>query len=72
MANQEAIKNIEKIIEEEKIDCDYEKQPSYVYTKDVKELEKIKKEIKAIEAIGGKAEFEQIIEPKIGNVQRSN
>lgn len=72
MANQEAIKNIEKIIEEEKIECDYEKVPAYVFTQDVKELEKIKKEINAVKAIGGEAEFETKIEPNLQNVQRSN
>jgi len=72
MANQEAIKEIEKIIEEEKIECDYEKQPAYVFTQDAKEIEKIKKEVNAVKAIGGEAEFEQTIEPKLENVQRSN
>lgn len=69
MANQEAIKNIEKIIEEENINCDYKKQSAYVFTQDAKELEKIKKEIKAIEAIGGEAKFVQEIEPKLQNIQ---
>lgn len=71
MANQEAIKNIEKIIEEENINCDFEKQSAYVFTQDVKNLEKIKKEIKAVEAIGGDAKFVQTIQPNLENVQRT-
>ena len=40
-ANQDAIENIAKIIEEEKIDCDFKRQDSYVYTNNLDELEKI-------------------------------
>lgn len=72
MANQEAIRNIEKIIQEENIECDYEKQSAYVFTQDAKEVEKIRKEIKAIQAIGGEAEFKQEINPKLDNIQRSD
>lgn len=72
MANEEAIKNIENIITEEQINCDFEKQNAYVYTQDAKNLEKIKKEIKAIKAIGGEAEFVQTIEPNLGTIQRRN
>lgn len=43
-ANQDAIENIAKIIEEEKIDCDFKRQDSYVYTNNLDELEKIKLE----------------------------
>jgi hypothetical protein len=71
-SNQEAIKNIEKIIEIENIDCDFEKQDAYVFTQDVKNLEKIQKEIKAVKAIGGEAEFENSIELNLENIQRSN
>lgn len=69
MANQEAIKNIENIIKEENISCDFQKQSAYVFVQDAKNLEKIKKEVKAVKAIGGKAEFVQEIEPKIGNIE---
>ncbi len=71
MANQEAIKNIEEIIEEENINCDFEKQSAYVFTQDAKNLEKIKKEVKAVEAIGGDAKFVQTIEPNLENIQRT-
>lgn len=56
-ANKDAIENIAKIIEEEKIDCDFERQDSYVYTNNLDELEKIKLENKAVNSLGFKSEF---------------
>lgn len=56
-ANQDAIENIAKIIEKEKIDCDFEKQDSYVYTNNLDELEKIKLENEAVNSLGFKSEF---------------
>lgn len=56
-ANQDAIENIAKIIEEEKIDCDFERQDSYVYTNNLDELEKIKLENDAVNSLGFKSEF---------------
>lgn len=56
-ANQDAIENIAKIIEEEKIDCDFERQDSYVYTNNLDELEKIKLENEAVNSLGLKSEF---------------
>ena len=41
-ANEMAIKNIANIIEEEKIECDFEWQDSYVFTQSEQEVEKIK------------------------------
>lgn len=56
-ANQNAIENIAKIIEEEKIDCDFTRQDSYVYTNNLDELEKIKLENEAVNSLGFKSEF---------------
>lgn len=56
-ANQDAIENIAKIIEEEKIDCDFKRQDSYVYTNNLDELEKIKLENDAVNSLGFKSEF---------------
>lgn len=56
-ANEEAINNIEQIIKEEKIDCDFKRVDSYVYTNDVKIVEDMKKEVEAVESIGGNCEF---------------
>lgn len=56
-ANQDAIENIAKIIEEEKINCDFERQDSYVYTNNLDELEKIKLENEAVHSLGFESEF---------------
>lgn len=56
-ANQDAIENIAKIVEEEKIDCDFKRQDSYVYTNNLDELEKIKLENEAVNSLGFKSEF---------------
>lgn len=61
-ANQQAISNIEQIIQEEKIDCDFEKQNAYVFTQKEEEIPKIKKEVEAVKQIGGKAEFVEKID----------
>ena len=72
MANQNAIKNIEEIINKENIECDFNKQDAYVFTQDAKQLEKIREEVKTVKAIGGNAEFIERIELKLDNIQRSN
>lgn len=56
-SNEMAIKNIESIVQEEGIDCDFERQDAYVYTNDIEELEKIKLENEAVNSLGGKSEF---------------
>lgn len=64
-ANEYAIKNIEKIINEENIQCDFEKQNAYVFTQDEKELKKIEDEIDIVNKLGLKAELvEKIDVPK--------
>lgn len=50
-SNKQAISNIKKIIDDEKIDCDFEYQPNYVYTTEKSEVEKIEKEVAAINAL---------------------
>lgn len=44
-ANEKAIKNIEEIIKNEQINCDFEKENSYVFTENEKEVQKIKDEV---------------------------
>lgn len=56
-ANEDAIKLYERIIKEEKIDCEFEKLSSYLYTKDETKTEKMKEEAKAAESLGIKARF---------------
>ena len=56
-ANQEAIENISQIIKDENINCDFERQDSYVYTNNADELEKIKLENEAVNSLGFNSEF---------------
>ena len=64
-ANEKAIKNIEKIIEEENIECNFEKQDAYVFTQKNEELKKIKDEVKALHSIGFDSEFVEIVDAPI-------
>ena len=50
-ANQEAIENIKTIIDEEKIDCDFEYQPNVVYTTQIDEVPKIQNEVSSINSL---------------------
>ena len=56
-ANQEAIENISQIIKDENINCDFERQNSYVYTNNAEELEKIKLENEAVNSLEFNSEF---------------
>ncbi len=56
-ANENAIKNIEDIINLENIQCDFEKQSSFVYTTDKSEISKIKKEVDNVNSLGFPANF---------------
>ena len=54
-ANEQAIDNIEEIIKEEKIACDFKRVNHYVYTDDMNKVKQIKDEATAVKAIGGNA-----------------
>lgn len=69
-ANEEAIKNIEDIIREENIECDFERQDAYVFTQKQEDVEKIKKEIEALEYLGFESEFVQDIPIPIKEKQK--
>ena len=56
-SNEEGIKLAEKIINDENIECDYEKKDAYVFATSESELDKIKQEINVIKQIGFNAEF---------------
>ena len=56
-ANQEAIENIYQIIKDENINCDFEREDSYVYTNNSDELEKIELENEAVNSLGFNSEF---------------
>ena len=54
-ANKNAIKEIKKIIDDEKIDCDYSQQNNYVYSTNPNEIGKIHEEIKVINMLSNRA-----------------
>ena len=56
-ANEQAIENISTIIQEENIDCDFERQDNYVYTLKQDDVIKIKKEVEAVNSLGFPAKF---------------
>ncbi len=51
-ANEEGIKLIKKIINENNIQCDYKEQTAYVYAPSMDEVDDLKKELKAYEKLG--------------------
>lgn len=51
-ANEEGLKLIKKIIDENNIQCDFKEQTAYVYATDETELKQIKKEMEAYERLG--------------------
>ena len=61
-ANEQAISNIKTIIENEKIECDFNIQDSYVYAMQQDEVTEIEKEAEAYEKLGKKAEIVNKIE----------
>lgn len=56
-ANEEAIKKIKSIIDEEEIECNFEYQDAVIYTEKEDEVIKIKEEVEALKEIGYDAEF---------------
>lgn len=56
-ANEEAIEKIANIIKKENIDCDFEYQPSYVFTGTIADMQKLKDEAEVVNSFGGKAEY---------------
>lgn len=56
-ANENAINNIENIIKLENIDCDFERQDSYVFTERTEFINNILNEHKTLELFGFKSEY---------------
>ncbi len=54
-ANELAIKEYKKIIEEREIDCDFEEKPAYIYS--LNEIDSLKEEVEAAIRVGINAEF---------------
>ena len=55
-ANEEAIKNIEEIVRENNIDCDFERKDNYIYTINEENVEKIDEEVESLKYININAE----------------
>jgi len=58
-ANEQAIKTIHNIINENKIDCDFSWQSAYVYTQSDDYIDKIKNEVEAAKSLGIDATFRE-------------
>ena len=56
-ANQDAIENIKNIINNEKINCDFERQSSFVFTTNPSEVSQIKKEVDILNSLGFPVNF---------------
>ena len=56
-ANEDAIKNIKKIVEKEKIQCDLECQSAYVLAANREEVQNVKDEVEVVRGFGGHAEY---------------
>lgn len=68
--NEQAIENIANIITEENIECDFERQDAYVFTQKKEEVEKLKKEVQALDYLGFESEFVEQIEVPIKDKQK--
>ena len=66
--NLDAITNIKKIIDEEKIDCDFEYENSYVFTKSNSYVQDLKDEVKALHMLNFDAKLLTKIPLPINNV----
>ena len=61
-ANEQAIRNIQQIIDREKIECEFSTQKSYVYTTNQDEVIEIEKEVEIVNKLGKDAKFVTNIE----------
>ena len=68
-ANENAIKSIKNIIDQERIDCDFEYQPAYVFTQKIQDVPKIKDEVEAVNNFGGNAKFVEAKDIPINKLQ---
>lgn len=59
-SNEQAINNIKQIVQDEKIDCDFEKQDAYIFTQKQDEIQKLKerKQLLKVPKLG-KSAYEQ-------------
>ncbi len=69
-ANEEAIKNIENIINQEKIECEFEKQSAYVFAQTLEGMQNIKDEIGAVKQIGGNVNLVEAQDIAINKIKK--
>ncbi|MCR5146367.1 MAG: FAD-dependent oxidoreductase [Clostridia bacterium] len=61
-SNEEGIKLAEKIINEEKIECEYEKKDAYIFATSESELKKVKNEVEVLNEMDFDAEYVEKID----------
>ena len=61
-ANEEAIVEIENIVNSENIDCNFERKSSFVFTNDLRNLQSVQDEVEATQSLGIKSKFSNEIE----------
>lgn len=71
-ANEKAIQNIARIIEQEKIECELESQSAYVFTEKIEDVQKIKDEVGAVQSIGGIANYIEAKDIAINKINPEN
>lgn len=57
LANEQAIENIKDIVDTEHINCDFEHQSSFVFSTDISDVSKLKREVDCVNSIGFPANF---------------
>lgn len=67
-SNENGIKLAEEIIQNENIDCDFEKKDAYVFATTITELEKVKQELNTLNKLGFDAEYVENIKIPADNV----
>lgn len=61
-ANEQAVRDYERIIREQNIDCSFQERPAYLYAKNLQDGQILEEEAKAAKELGIKAEFVYQIE----------
>lgn len=71
-ANQNAVKNIENIMQSEQIECEFEKQSAYVFVQSIQGMQDVKDEVEAVNKIGGNAKYIEAKDIKINQLNKEN
>ena len=71
-ANQQAIENIAQIIQKENIECGFKRQPAYVFTQKIEDVQKIKDEVEAVKRFGGEANYVEAQDIEINRINKEN